>query len=100
MSDEPIMLSQDRIEKRYMWMSEELDEFMDATNIVEQADIVIDLIYFAFGTLVKMGIEPDKLFQTVHNANMKNLWEDGKPLYDENGKTIKPNSWENPHKEL
>lgn len=99
-SDEPVMLSQDRVEKRYMWMLEELDELRDATNVVEQADAIIDLIYFALGTLVEMGIEPDELFQTVHNANMKKLWEDGKPHYDKNGKTIKPNSWKNPYEQL
>ena len=47
-----------------------------------------------------MGIAPDKLFEIVQHANMSKLWEDGKPHYAEDGKTIKPASWEDPHDKL
>ena len=89
--------------KRYSWILEEINEFIYAVesgDIVEQADAMIDTIYFALGTLVEMGIEPDELFNIVQHANMSKLWEDGKPHYNEIGKVIKPDGWENPHKKL
>lgn len=61
---------------------------------------MIDVIYFALGTLVEMGIEPDELFNIVQNANMSKLFPDGKPHYNEIGKVIKPEGWEDPHKKL
>lgn len=99
-SNNPIMISKERAKKRYAWMLEEIDEFIEAEDIVEQADAMIDLIYFALGTLVEMGIKPDELFNVVHNANMSKLWEDGKPHYGTDGKTIKPSTWEDPHLKL
>lgn len=99
-SERPIMMDESRAKKRYTWMLEEINEFIEAPDIVEQADAMIDLIYFALGTLVEMGIEPEKLFSVVHNANMSKLWNDGKPHYGADGKTIKPKTWKDPHSEL
>ena len=99
-ANSPQMLEQDRAQKRYNWMLEEINEFLEADEIVEQADAMIDTMYFALGTLVEMGIEPDELFYIVQNANMSKLWPDGKPHYNEMGKVIKPDGWENPHQKL
>ena len=81
-------------------MLEEINEFIEAEEIVEQADAMIDVIYFALGTLVEMGIKPDNLFKIVQDANMAKLWPDGKPHYNKDGKTIKPSTWEDPHDKL
>lgn len=102
-SDTPVTLPLERAKKRYAWLLEEINEFLQASekqDIVEQADAMIDTIYFALGTLVEMGIEPDELFYIVQNANMSKLWADGKPHYNEMGKVIKPEGWEDPHKKL
>jgi predicted HAD superfamily Cof-like phosphohydrolase len=96
----PTLLGIERAEKRYSWMLEEINEFMEATknnDIVEQADAMIDVIYFALGTLVEMGVEPENLFNIVQHANMSKLWEDGKPHYKEDGKVKKPEGWKDPH---
>ncbi|MDR3239101.1 MAG: hypothetical protein LBT44_03320 [Clostridiales bacterium] len=92
----PQELPESRAAARRKWMQEELDEFYAAQNIYEQADAMIDLIYFALGTLVEMGLKPDALFEAVHQANMTKLWPDGKPHYNEDGKTIKPLGWQDP----
>jgi predicted HAD superfamily Cof-like phosphohydrolase len=92
----PQTLNSDRVTARGNWMQEELDEFLAAGNIYEQADAMIDLIYFALGTLVEMGIKPDEIFEIVHNANMAKLWPDGTPRYKEDGKTLKPPDWRDP----
>ena len=99
-ADRPQQMDPERALKRYHWMLEEINEFIEADEIVEQADAMIDVIYFALGTLVEMGIKPDRLFQIVQEANMAKLWPDGKPHYNEEGKTIKPASWEDPHNKL
>ena len=96
-------MTSDRAKKRYAWILEEINEFLDAVkaeDIVEQADAMIDTIYFALGTLVEMGVHPGVLFDIVQHANMSKLWADGKPHYNEMGKVIKPDGWENPHPKL
>jgi predicted HAD superfamily Cof-like phosphohydrolase len=103
-AEKPTLMNIERANKRYNWMKEEIDEFIKATknkDIVEQADAMIDVIYFALGTLVELGIEPENLFAIVQQANMSKLWEDGKPRFRESdGKVIKPPSWIDPHKKL
>lgn len=99
----PTVMDIDRAIKRVAWMNEEINEFIEATkkkDIYEQADAMIDLIYFALGTLVEMGIKPEPIFNIVQHANMSKLWEDGKPHYNDVGKVIKPKGWEDPHDKI
>lgn len=58
---------------RAKWMNEEVAEFLVAEDIYEQADAMIDTMYFALGTMVEMGLEPDELFEIVQQANMAKL---------------------------
>ena len=102
-ADKPISLTEERAKKRYAWMLEEINEFLDAVkeqDIVEQADAMIDTIYFALGTLVEMGVQPEQLFDIVQHANMSKLFPDGKSHYNEMGKVIKPENWQDPHPKL
>ena len=99
-ADKPKFMPEKRAQARYAWMLEEINEFLEADEIVEQADALIDTIYFALGTLVEMGIKPEALFEVVQEANMSKLWEDGKPHFNEMGKTIKPEGWQDPHQKL
>jgi predicted HAD superfamily Cof-like phosphohydrolase len=94
--DHPAFLPSPRSDARVAWMREEVDEFVESANVVDQADAMIDLIYFALGTLVEMGVRPAPLFDIVHNANMQKLWPDGTPHIREDGKTIKPPTWRDP----
>ncbi|HFE3928747.1 TPA: HAD family hydrolase [Enterococcus faecium] len=96
-ADKPTVLSEDRRNERYEYMEEELTEFLFAKTVVDQADAMIDLIYLATGTLVELGVKPEKLFEIVHNANMSKLWPDGKAHTNpENGKIIKPPTFVSP----
>ena len=96
----PKMLEKIRVINRGKWMQEELNEFYEAKDMYEQADAMIDLIYFVIGTLVEMGMPPDELFAIVHEANMAKLWEDGTPHYNIEGKTIKPPNWIDPEQKF
>lgn len=94
--DRPALLAEERVSARSAWMREEIDELGEAETIAEQADAMIDLIYFALGTLVEMGVRPQRLFDIVQQANMSKLWADGEPHYREDGKVIKSPDWVDP----
>ncbi|GHU35789.1 hypothetical protein FACS1894172_18030 [Spirochaetia bacterium] len=99
-SGKPIFIDKERAQKRYAWMLEEIDEFIESSTIVDQADAMIDLMYFALGTLVEMGVKPEKIFEVVHKANMSKVWPDGTLHYNDMGKTIKPPAWVDPYDKL
>jgi predicted HAD superfamily Cof-like phosphohydrolase len=84
---------------RIRLLKEEFEEYMAAEineDIVEIADALADLIYIACGTAVSYGIPLDKIFDEVHRSNMAKL-VDGKPLYREDGKVMKPEGWTPPN---
>jgi predicted HAD superfamily Cof-like phosphohydrolase len=99
-SESPKLLERDRVLLRGKWMKEEVDEFFDATDIVDQVDAIIDLMYFALGALVGMGVDGDEAFRLIHEANMAKLGNDGKPIYNEEGKVIKPEGWVSPKESI
>jgi predicted HAD superfamily Cof-like phosphohydrolase len=93
----PTVMNEVRQMQRYDYMAEELMEFIGSTELVDQADAMIDLIYLAIGTMVELGVQPEPLFQIVQNANMSKLWEDGKPrLNPETNKVMKPSTFVRP----
>lgn len=70
----PSQLSEDEQRFRTTCLQEELTEYSDAVvngDLAEQADALLDLIYFAYGTLHRMGVDGDLLFDMVHDANMR-----------------------------
>jgi predicted HAD superfamily Cof-like phosphohydrolase len=94
---QPSRLNFERKMARSSWMQEELDEYNDAKNMTEEADALIDLIYFAIGTFVEMGLDPSYIFDIVQEANMSKLFPDGKPHYNTQNKVIKPKEWISPN---
>jgi predicted HAD superfamily Cof-like phosphohydrolase len=97
----PTGLDRDQVERRAAWIEEEAEELREATTIAEQADAFIDVIYFALGGLVEMGIAPGPLWNIVQGANMAKLWPDGRPRWRESdGKVIKPEGWQDPGERL
>ena len=71
---------------------EELNELKDAiknNDLVETADALTDILYVTYGAGQAFGINLDKCFEEVQNSNMSKLGEDGKPIYNENGKVLK-----------
>ena len=86
-------LSSDKINSlRLSLIQEELDELNKAIqdkDIVEVADALTDILYVTYGAGHAFGIDLDKCFNEVQNSNMSKLGDDGKPIYDENGKVMK-----------
>ena len=85
--------SSDKINQlRISLIKEELDELkeaMDSKDLLEVTDALTDLLYVTYGAGHAFGVNLDKCFDEVQNSNMSKLGEDGKPIYNENGKVMK-----------
>ena len=85
--------STDKINKlRLDLIKEELSELTDAMknkDLLEVADALTDILYVTYGAGHAFGIDLDKCFDEVQNSNMSKLDENGKPIFNENGKVMK-----------
>ncbi len=80
------------VKLRLNLIQEELDEFNEALknkDLKEVADALTDILYVTYGAGHAFGIDLDKCFEEVQRSNMSKLGEDGKPIYNENGKVMK-----------
>ena len=80
------------IKLRYDLIKEELNELQNAIktkNLKEIADALTDILYVTYGAGHAYGIDLDKCFSEVQRSNMSKLGEDGKPIYNEQGKVMK-----------
>ena len=76
-------------------VNDELDELRQASDVVEQADALVDAIYYICDSAVRHGINLDRVFEIVHGANMQKV-VDGKVLRRDDGKILKPAGWQDP----
>ena len=86
-------LSTDKINNlRINLIQEELYEFMEAISnkdLKEAADALTDILYVTYGAGHAFGINLDNCFDEVQRSNMSKLGDDGKPIYNEQGKVMK-----------
>lgn len=76
-------------------VKDELLELEEAETIEDEADALVDAIYYICDCAVKQGIDLDKIFNIVHGANMQKV-ENGKVIRRDDGKVLKPESWKDP----
>lgn len=98
-ADTPTHQSLELMSQRYVMMQEELDEFMTAAvegDIVEMADALVDLVYFAKGTAVMMGLPWGEIWNAVHAANMAKVPGKNDKRPDQSYDLIKPEGWTPP----
>ena len=55
-----------------------------------------DLVYVVYGTAVAMGIDLDLAVKIVHESNMSKVWGDGKSHRRQDGKILKPPTYQVP----
>ena len=67
---------------------DELKERLD-TALIEKLDALGDMIYIIIGTANLFGMDIDEAVHRIHLSNMSKLGEDGKPIYNSNGKVMK-----------
>ena len=85
---------------RFALIEEELLELKVALkekNITEVADALTDILYVTYGAGHAFGINLDQCFDEVQNSNMSKLDENGKPIYNENGKVMKGRNYFKPN---
>ena len=100
-ASKPTFMDKKRAEARMNWVKEEVQEFLDSDNVIDQADALADCLYFILGTSVEIGVDLEPIFDIVQNANMSKLWADGKPHYRESdGKVAKPSGWQAPEPQI
>ena len=97
----PNFMDKKRAEARMSWVKEEVDEFLESDNVIDQADALVDALYFILGTAVEIGVDLEPVFDIVQNANMSKLWPDGTAHYRESdGKVAKPKGWQAPEPQI
>ena len=93
--DKPVLMSPESIAFIRQMVNDEMQELADAVNIPEQADALLDAIYYICDTAVRHGFNLDKLFEIVHRANMSKVIN-GKVIRRDDGKIMKPDGWQDP----
>ena len=74
----------------------ELEVAMKTKNLKEVADALTDILYVTYGAGYAYGIDLDQCFKEVQRANMSKLGEDGKPIYNDQGKVMKGPNYTKP----
>jgi len=96
----PALLSPQIAAQRVVYMLEELAEFNKSNceqDLPGAADSLVDLVYFALGTAVMMGLPWEKIWHVVHKANMSKFT--GTDKYGVSG-IIKPFGWVSPRNDI
>ena len=86
-------LSSDKINTlRINLIEEELNELKHAIenkDLKETIDALTDILYVTYGAGHAFGVNLDKCFEEVQNSNMSKLGNNGKPIYNDQGKVMK-----------
>lgn len=96
-SDEPGMLTKELEKERLECLQEELDELRRAFeqgDFAEQADALVDLVVFAKGTAVLMGLPWAELFDDVMQSNLAKVRGVGHRGHKVD--LVKPAGWRGP----
>lgn len=95
------------LERRSRLIHEEYEEVYEALSLMDRSDMgrtsytveeakvelaseLADLLYVVYGTAEELGIPLQEVFQEIHAANMRKVWDDGEVHRNDYGKIIKP----------
>lgn len=98
--DRPELQSRHQVVRRAKWTNDEVFELLEANDIVEQADAYSDIMVFALGGLVELGVDPGFILQRVLKSQFDKIWPDGKAHVDADGKWVKPEGWIAPDEDI
>lgn len=90
----------ERIKSSGNGMTSDDAEELRAQRIVEQADALVDILVFAFGTGDMAGVDLLPMFKVVMDSNMSKLDDNGQPIYNEFGKIQKSKNFVAPEPKL
>ena len=97
--NKPTRISEERIAFIRKMVNDEMGELEKSKTIAEQADALVDAIYYICDFAATHGINLDPLFEIVHDANMQKI-VNGKVIRREDGKILKPEGWQDPGPKL
>lgn len=66
----------------------------ESDGLADAAKEAADVIYVLHGWALEHGIDLDAVFSEVHRSNMTKLWEDGTVKKRDDGKILKPPTYE------
>lgn len=95
----PTMPDEATRQLRHSILVEEVMELQYAETNIDALDAITDILYVLLGTAHAYGLG-DKLeaaFNEVHRSNMTKVMPDGKVLKREDGKILKPDTYEKPN---
>lgn len=95
--ESPALLPSKLLSFQTRCMLEEISELMlahEKGDLVEAADAIVDLVYFAMGTAHAMGLPFEQIFNIVHGANMTKVPGATSRGIDQDAK--KPEEWQAP----
>ena len=95
----PVALDPEAIAFIRRMVNDEMDELEAAPTVTDQADALVDAIYYLCDCAVRHGMNLDHLFDIVHAANMGKV-VDGKVIRRDDGKIMKPADWRPPEPEI
>lgn len=102
MPESPSMLNEERAALRQIILEEEVAELRDAKDMNEVADALMDILYITYGSIHEYGLADRAvmLFDEVHRSNMSKIGIYSAPLYREDGKIMKPETFSPPNLNL
>jgi predicted HAD superfamily Cof-like phosphohydrolase len=99
LAERPKLLTPERLALRLRLMREErreLDEALEAGDLIAAAKEAADEIVTVLGTMAEMGIPFDQVWAEIHRSNMAKIGPDGVVRMRPDGKILKPEGWRVP----
>ena len=75
---------------------EEDENVSQKDKLIDVADALADLLYVVYGAGHAFGLDLDECFTEVHESNMSKF-DEGKPIYREDGKVLKSDTYMPPN---
>ena len=94
--NKPTSMSAFEIEFIKKMVNDEMVELEKSIKIEDQADALVDAIYYLCDAAARKGINLDPIFNIVHKANMTKIGPDGSVIRLKNGKIEKPKGFKDP----
>ena len=66
-----------------------MKEAIKNEDLKETIDALTDILYVTYGAGHAFGVNLDACFDEVQKSNMSKLGDDGKPIYNDQGKVMK-----------
>lgn len=96
---EPALVDDEQAYLREQLITEEHEEFIDASinrDLTAISDALGDLVYVCYGTALVYGIDLDAVIEEIHRSNMSKLNPDGTVTYRQDGKVLKGENYKEP----